>query len=194
MEKLDDWTEDQKVIPLSKSTLLLVFGIDVLFVVLGLWLIVVHPTRDMHPIFKHPNAIVAVGCVTILFFGFFACYSLFNLLGNKPALIVSKTGLIVNNCSPVARGKILWSDVYDITVFESVKRHHWDSKELKWVCLHVRNPEEYISRQKNISRQRWMRRSLEACGTPIAITSYGLSVSFDELLEVLNEYYAKSQL
>ena len=32
------------------------------------------------------------------------------------------------------------------------------------------------------------------CGTPITIMSVGLKVTFDELLEILNEYYAKSKL
>jgi len=185
INEFDDQAENQIVISLSKKKLLLCFIGSVVFVVLGLWLIIVHPTRNLHPIFMHPSVIIAIGCVTILFFGICAVYLFFALFDNKPGLIISTTGLN-DNSSGVAAGIILWSDINNMSVYEIAGQ--------KFVLLFVHNPEEFINRQKSAFRRFLMRRNLNMCGTPLSISSVGLKITFNELLEILNEYYAKSKL
>ena len=43
METFDDWSEDQKVIPLSKKKLLLGILGSMVFVVMGIWMIFLQP-------------------------------------------------------------------------------------------------------------------------------------------------------
>ena len=175
MEKFDDRVEEQRVIPLSKSKLMLAFLGSLAFVATGIWIVVI--TEEIY--------ITIVVCVVILFFGLCAVYCFFKLQDNNPGLIISHSG-VIDNSSGVAVGEIQWSDVIEMTVLEINGQ--------KMVCMIVHNPEQYIDRQKSFFRRFAMKQSLNMYGTPLIISSVSIKISFDELLGVLNEYYMKSQV
>jgi len=191
MEPLVDEPEDRREIPLSKTKLLMLFLGSVAFVAGGIWFVVAPPIMERSLIFKHPVMVAAVGWVSIIFFGYCAIIYFCKLFNRTPAFVVNKTGLTVNACgAAIGIGTILWSDVTGITVYEDPKECQ---VRFKWICLIVQNPDHYIDKQSNTKRRSTMCRSYNVCGTPIAISSSGLKISFEKLLEVLKEYYAMSR-
>ncbi len=178
-----DSTEDSVMIPSSKRKLALLFLGALVFVAMGFWFVAAPPTLDNHFIFKYPVVIIAVGLVSIVFFGLCACYIFFRLFDTSPGLVINKSG-IIDNSSGVAAKDVSWSDVERIDVMEIFGQ--------KFVLLFVQNPELYITRQKSRIKRFMMRRNFNMCGTPITIAPNGLKISFDELLKNLNFYYAMS--
>jgi len=127
----------------------------------------------------------------LIFCGYCAVIIFFQLLNDKPAFVISKTGLTVNFAgTAIGIGEIPWLDVTNITVY---KGHELRKARPKWICLIVHNPDDYIGKQSDEKQRLEMIRSFEVCGTSIAISGTGLNVSFDELLKIVNEYYAMSR-
>ena len=166
---------DRREIPLNKKKLVLVFLGSMIFVVAGVWMIAV-----IGQLFA-----IIVGYVAILFGGSAATVCIFKLLDNKPGLIISKTGL-TDNSSWVAAGEIPWSDIRGISAAKISGQNY--------IFLYVDNPEQYINRQKNSIRRYMVRQTFNMYGTPLAISLIVLKIRFDELLEILDEYYIVPQL
>lgn len=97
---------------------------------------------------------------------------------NKPGLIIDQTGL-TDNSSGVSAGRILWSDIADISVIEIHRQ--------KLIMLQVTNPQDYIDKQKSEFKRKMMQMNYKVYGTPLSITSNGLHISFDELLSTLTD-------
>jgi hypothetical protein len=191
MQAIVDNTGDRKEILVSKKAMPLYFLASMIFVALGVWFVVAPPTISGSFILWHPAMIAAVGWSSILFFGFGAVVFLGRIFSTKPGFVVTKTGLTVNfGGAAIGIGEILWSDVTKITVYEDPQGLRM---RFKWICLMVQNPDDYIGKQNHEKRRRVMVRSLEVCGTPIAISGTGLAISCDELLKIVNEYYAMSR-
>ena len=174
MEKFDDRIEEQIVIPLSKSKLMLAFLGSLAFVATGIWIVVI--TEEIY--------ITIAGSVGILFFGLCAVYCFFKFQDSAPGLIINHS-CVIDNSSGIAAGEIPWSDVIEMAVLEI--------RGQKMVCMFVHNPEQYINRQKSFFRRFAMKQNLSMYGTPLIISSVSIKISFDELLGVLNEYHMKSQ-
>ena len=177
-------------ISVSKKTMLLLFLVFAILTFACPVGVVIHIMGMNAPV----TAVMVVFCVcslvVSLYLGYIAVTCFFQLLNHRPVYVISKTGLTINSRgTAIGIGEIPWSDVTKITVYEDQK--FWMS--FKWICLIVQNPDDYIGKQNHKKRRCVMLRSSEVCGTPIAISGTGLAVSFDELLKIVNEYYAMSQ-
>ena len=170
MEPLVDEPEDRTVIPLNKKKILLLFLGCLVAVAGAIWMIT--------------KGDIIIGWVVLILPGLAVVFLLFKLSDMKPGLIVNKAGLI-NNSSGIAAREVLWSDVCDMAVFES--------KSTKMVFLNVHNPEQYIDREKNVLVRFILRQNFNMYGSPIGISTVGLKISFDELLDILNRYYTMSR-
>lgn len=164
-------------IPLSKKKIILMLVGSIAFVMIGLWFVIAPPTIS-NPFFGNPTRLLILGIVAILFFGVLAVFFARKLRDSKPGLVISDLGL-TDNSSGVSAGLILWSDIVDLSVIEI--------QQQKLIMLVVKNPQEYIDRQKSGFKRKLMQMNHNMYGTPLSITSNSLQIKFDELLNILSD-------
>lgn len=164
-------------IPLSKKKLILMLIGSIGFVILGLWF-VIEPPIISNSFFGNPAALFVVGIAAVLFFGLCAIYIARKLFDNSPGLVIDNVGL-TDNSSGASAGRILWSDIERLSVLQIHRQ--------KLIMLDVKNPHEYIDRQKSGFKKKMMQMNFKMYGTPLSITSNTLQIEFDELLNILEE-------
>lgn len=166
-------------IPLSKKKLLLMLAGSVGFILIGFWF-VIDPPKISNPFFGDPTLLLLLGIVSILFFGICVVYIARKLPENNAGLIIDSNGLI-DNSSGVSAGRILWSDIQNISVIEIHRQ--------KLIMLQVKNPQDYIDRQKSGFKRKMMQMNFNMYGTPLSITSNSLKIEFDELINILHDQF-----
>lgn len=165
------------IIPLSKQRLVILLSGAVLFVTAGVAFISTPATFN-----SYITMMQIIGYISSIFFGVCAFYIARKLFDNKPGIIIDSTG-ITDNSGSVSAGQILWSDIEDISVLE-VNRQ-------KFITLKVKNPQDYINRQRSAIKRKMMEINYNMCGTPITISAGSLKTTFDKLLELVQENYRK---
>ncbi len=171
----------QTSIRLSKLKILQLVGICLLFIGMSAWLLWYTPKPGSNPLFN--NAIVKYGAsiagILLGVVGF--CYYTYKLTDNKPGLIVGRTG-ITDNSSGTAVGFIPWADVKQIYEKEVYRK--------KFIMIALHNPQEYIDRQTNMAKRKIMQLNFSHYGSPIFIQSNTLNMEYEEINDVLHEYFA----
>lgn len=114
--------------------------------------------------------VIAILC--IVFFGYASVMFLVKLFSNKPGIVINEQG-IIENATAVVNGLIPWKDI------KSVELYTMQSQ--KFVLIYVHNPEEYITKQKNVIKRKSMQANLKTHGTSIFINTNMLKVSDVEL-------------
>ncbi len=170
-------------IPLNKSKLLIMLIGSLAFVAIGFWFVINPPVIE-NSFWGNPARLAIAGYAAIVFFGIVAFFLLRKLPDSKPGLIIDETGL-TDNSGGLAAGHIAWSDIEDISEMEMHRQ--------RLIMIHVRNPEEYIDRQKNLFKRKGMQMNYKMYGTPISITVNGLKTSFDDLMNILMTRIRKSK-
>lgn len=164
-------------IPVSKKKIFVMLLGTLAFVAIGLWF-VISPPIISNIFWGNPTKILIAGYAAIIFFGLCAFVLIKKLPDNEPGLIINETG-ITDNSSGILAGEILWSDIEKISVIE-IHTH-------KIIMLQVTNPQEYIDKQTSSFKRIMMQLNYKMYGTPLSITSNGLTISFDELLFTLTD-------
>ena len=170
-------------IALSKRKIVLMLIGSVLFVFIGLWFIIKPPEME-NSFFGNKILVLITGVAAVLFFGMAAVMFLRKMQDRMPGLIVDSEGLI-DNSSAVSAGRIAWKDINGLSVIEIQRQ--------KLIMIEVSNPEEYIDRQTSGFKKRIMKMNMSAYGTPISISSNTLIISFDKLMDLLNDGLNKSR-
>lgn len=155
---------EEKIIELSKTKILLgTFG-SLAFVALGIWLIPRNPF---------------IGWSGILFFGFAGIAWAKKLFSKKPGLIFNNIGLVINrNNFPI--GLIPWSDITGFSIFEV--------RGSKMLVILLKEPEKYIEVGSSL-RRNLNKINYQMSGSPIAIASSTLKISFNELMDTAKSFY-----
>lgn len=166
-------------IALSKNKLIMMLAGSIVFVVIGFWFAFSPPVIN-NSFWGDPTKLKIIGYASILFFGILAIALAKKLPDTKPGLIID-TEYLYDNSGALSVGEIPWSDIEHISVMEVQKQ--------KLLMVEVRNPEEYIERQPNFLKRKAMAMNYRMYGTPISITTNGLKISFQELLDLLNKKY-----
>jgi hypothetical protein len=165
-------TPEDMAIELSKKKWLLITAGSALFVILGFWML----TLDLDDWEE-----VGAGLASVIFFGLCGIVGLRQLLDKKPALQFTKMGLI-DNASWVSTGLIPWSDILGAEINESFGQ--------QFLVVKVTNPDKYL--QKGSPLKHWARKAnFNMFGSPIAISSKGLKIDFNELVDIFNAYLSK---
>ena len=167
-------------ISLSKTKLLLVIGISVLFMVLGYFLFATIADQQTD---RSPTFVKGVGIAGILFFGAIGIYAVRKSLDKTIGLIVDENG-IFDNTNALSVGLIGWAD---ITKIESAQ-----VSSAKFLIIHVKNPEKYIENTKGVKRI-LMKENNRAYGTPLTITSNTLKYKFNNLEKLINDKFKEYQ-
>jgi hypothetical protein len=166
---------NQIIIPLSRTKIILSLLGSILFVFLGVCF-VNNPEKFISIVCRNENFIRIVGLAGILFFGLCFAFYVRKVFDFSPGLTIDESGLI-DNSSAVAAGKILWSDINDISVIEIKKK--------KIIMIQVKNPNDYIDRQAFGFKRKLMKINHSMYGTPISLTANGLRMTFDELRKTI---------
>ena len=162
---------DERRIEISSIKLLytIICGLALVAVCYALW-----QDPGLKPPYRDA-AVVAMAC-----FALCASFGLFKLFDDRPALVFSPAGL-VDRSSALAVGFIDWSDVVGWSVVEVNKR--------KFLQVNVAEPEKYL-RELGLFKQMLARISWKTRGSPIHISSSMISMGFDELTTVFEQYHA----
>jgi hypothetical protein len=163
------------IIPLSKSKLVLMFAGAFAFVLMGMWFIL-RPPVISNPIIGNATKMFIAGLASIIFFGGIGLLLLKKLFDKTPGLIISETG-IFDNASGASAGHIPWSDVVEIRETIVAGQH--------FVNVIVRNPQEYIDKQKNVFKRKLIQANYDSFGTAIGISANGLKCDYLELKTLL---------
>jgi hypothetical protein len=170
---------EQIEIPLSKNKLILALMGSIVFVGIGLWFVFL-------AISKVSQAYISlVGLATIIFFGTCAVF-IGKKIGDKtPGLVINKQG-ILDNSSGVAAGLVLWTDMNEIKLTNVAGQ--------RFIMLIVKNPEEYINRQKGFIKKKSMWMNHRFYGSPISIGSNGLKYNFYALHTTIQNKFKENKV
>ncbi len=173
------YTTEKIEIPVSKNKLMLMLISSIIFVAGGVRF-VTNPESVSNSSAANPTFIFVLGIVTILFFGFCAIYMFRKLFDNKPGFIIDSLGL-TDNSSGVSVGQIPWSEIENILVVKI--------KKTKLIMLEIKNQKEFIDNQKSGFKRKMMQMNINLYGVPVSITSNSLKIKFDDLFNIINEYW-----
>lgn len=137
------------------------------FVVIGAWMIVV---GDSHRGIPTP----IIGVASIAFFGAAFVYGVRSLLDSTPGLVLREDGF-EDRSSGVAVGFVPWSEVRELAVMSIAGQ--------RFLAVRVHEPAKYAARG-NWWQRAAHRSNTVRCGTPIAISSNALRISFDALVRL----------
>ena len=180
-------TENIKIeIALSKSKLTKLLVFSILFLFAGLWIMTANPQTG-NLVFNNPfvKAIAAdggvlMGLLGIYFFGR-------KLWDNKPGFVIDEAG-IYDNTSAFNFGFIPRSDISGLdesTVHASIaSRQHF-------VTIKLVDPTKYIVREKNALKRKLLSVNANSYGSPVHISTNGLTISHDQLVQLLTTEFAK---
>lgn len=174
----------QTIIPLSKSKLFAFVAISALFVVIGYWLFgldaaVIEQQRK----FNHPMFVHSVGFICMVFGALAFVLAVRKVFSSKPGLILDTQG-ITDNSSMLAAGFIPW---FSIDSFEVRQIHN---QRILYVIL--KDPEAYILRF-GLLRKIAFKLNRHVAASPVGIISSSLTVGFDELVRLVEQYYLAAQ-
>ncbi len=169
-------TSERIEIQLSKTKLTLMFIGSIIFVGLGIWY-VTYPPKVNISIFSNPITVFIVGLVSILFFGVVGFSISRKLFDKSVGLIISGEG-IDDNSSGVSVGFVPWTDVIEIKDTKVANQNI--------ISLIVKNPQDYIDRQKNFMKKKSMQMNYKYYDTVIGISTNGLKCNYKELKTMLD--------
>jgi len=168
-------TSERIEIQLSKTKLTLLFIGCIIFFNLGIWF-VINPPKVNITIFSNPITVFIVGLASILFFGSIGFLIFRKLFDNSPGLIISDEG-INDNSSGISIGFVPWTDVIEIKETRVANQNI--------ICLTLKNPQDYIDRQKNSIKKKSMQMNYKNFDTVVVISVNGLKCDFKELKNML---------
>jgi hypothetical protein len=175
-------TSDKLIIELSKTKIILIVLGAAVFAAIGLWMLSLdHATIEAQRRFNSPAFVYGAGYLSIVFFGLIGVIGVKKFFDKKPGLVFTKEG-VVDNSSGISAGFIPWSEIVGVDMLKIQKQ--------KLLVIRVRNPEKYIEIGGPIKRA-LNKVNTKMCGSPIAITSSALKMSFEDLVSTFQEYLSK---
>lgn len=161
---------DEVIIPLSKRKLRWMAAGSLMFVIVGAWIALASPMSVTARV---------IGGAGIAFFGFALVVAVRRLLAMPPGLTLTADGL-VDRGNALALGLVRWSDVEEVT--------ECSFNGVRFLVLKVHDPEPYLARGNAIQRMTH-RANAKLVGSPVSIASTALSISFDELNQLVRRYH-----
>jgi len=148
-----------------------------LFIIAGLSF-VISPEKFTSIIVRSSSMVFLAGCLGIVFFGFVGFSMFKRVIDSTPGLVISEDG-ITDNSSGVPAGFVPWSDI--IAVKETVVANQ------RFINLVVKNPQDYIGRQKSRLKRKIMQKNYDLFGTAIGISANSLKINYRELQRILEK-------
>ncbi|WP_277017047.1 STM3941 family protein [Flavobacterium lindanitolerans] len=172
-----DTSSETIIIKLSRKKMILALLGSFLFVIMGIWMVVSH--KEMNSIFlKFPLAVLILGILSILFFGFLAILIIKKLSSQTDGLIISSEG-ITDNSSAISAGFIPWTEITAITETSYAGQ--------AFVIIVIKNPEEFIAAQKSSFKRKAMTANHKSFGGAVSISANSLQTTHKNLKKILVE-------
>jgi hypothetical protein len=172
---------EEVMVPASRTKTLMLVIIAVGFVALGFWLLSLDPKEvEAQDRYNNPIVIYGLGCATVVFFGLLIVAGVWRLFSTKPGLVLNSEGVKI-----FAIGQdtfLAWRDISGFSIFQ-VQR-------TKLLVLNLNDPVKYIESLGKV-RRALAQANLKLCGSPIAVSSGTVAVSFGELRELFAKYIGR---
>lgn len=127
-----------------------------------------------------PSVIKIVGIFIIIFSVLYTVIIGRQLLKQKPAIILDNEGMVCHTAVNSSQ-KIFWKDVSKVWMQQV--------SDEKFIMLMIKNPEKYLSGEKNELKKRFMELNYKLYHTPVAITANALKIGINELHDLICEKY-----
>lgn len=163
--------KDTEVVNFNLKRKLLLFFINISFILGGVFLIVL--SIDFKPFWVIKSAWIlrVAGLASIVYFGMVSIANL-KILCRKAALIIDPDG-IVDHASFIGVGRIVWSQITEI------KAH--DAGPVSYILVYVDAPVSFIERNGNCYKRWHLRNNFKRYHTSIAIPLIWLHIYIDDL-------------
>lgn len=171
--------ENEIIIENSKKKIFLLLLLSIVFVIVGFWIILGQDSDR-----KTLIVLIIGGYGSVIFFGLGIYVFIRQLFSNNWGLVINDHGLIYDNRNPVDCF-LNWYEIDSIQTF-NVRRQ-------KIINIHLKNPDSLIDRQKNIFKKKLMRFNQNTYGAPIGISTNGLKISYDNLMDLLIDRLNKNK-
>lgn len=169
--------DEKVVIPVSKTKMIIVIIGCFAFVILCALML----KYDMSSNRYNPFLIKIAAIAGIIFFGIGGIVLLKKMFGTKRELIVDGEG-IHDNFNGI--GLIKWKEISGMSVYEVAST--------KMLLIYLHNAEAFIeSKVGSGIKAKLMRSNNKMYGTPISISSVTLKYKFNDLKELIAEFYEK---
>ena len=169
----------QVVIPLAKDKIIACLIGSIAFFFIGIWMLATADSWTGHD----PLEMKVISILCISLFGLGAVYFCVKVFDRQP-------GLIIDNSSGVAVGRIFWADV--VALEETKVRGMHNLRAQRFITIFVADPAKY-ARQVNIFGRMLNAGSALMTGSSINISPNTLEMSFDHLFYELNAAFRKYQ-
>lgn len=175
---------ERRVIETSKLKMAFVVSGAIAFVLLGVWIL----SLDVQDIednrkYNSPVFVYGIGAFCTAFFSLCAIFGIKKLFDKSPGLIISTEG-ILDNFSSISQKIIPWTEIVEIGEYK-VQRQ-------KFISIKLKDPEKYID-NRNVFKRMLNSSNMKLCGTPISISASNLKIGYDDLIDLIQEYYCKSR-
>lgn len=164
---------DKIEIPISKKKSILILLGAIVFVIVGIWFII-SPSLFASKI--NPFIIQTLGVAIVLFSAVGVFVFIKTLTTKNIGLTIDSTGILCD-FGKASIGFIPWEDIVDIEDF------YVSGQGI--IKIIVRNPQEYIDRQKNAFLRRMAEMNYKLYDTPVQISASILKYDFSELYNLL---------
>ncbi|HMR93003.1 MAG TPA: STM3941 family protein [Chitinophagaceae bacterium] len=164
-------------IPLNKSKLIKNLAIAVVFVAAAV-LFILRPFWFIRS--DNPSVIVTIGYILLVLFGLITFLLIKKWLDKTPGLTLDEEGL-TDNSGSMAAAKVYWKDVRKVFRQEVAGQ--------PFVMIEVKNPQHYLSAQKNPVKRQVMELNYRLYKTPVSIAAGSLRGDFDKLFSEIDRFF-----
>jgi hypothetical protein len=169
------------VIPLSKSKMILLFIASVIFIIVGCWIFGLDAAYiESNQRFNNPLLVHGIGLMSAIL-GVFGIFAIVRRLVDPAAGFIMDEFGITDNSAALSLGLIPWSDISGFEICQV----QWQ----RFLCILLKDPNAYISKL-GIVKQALLKANRRIVASPVAINSNSLSISFDELMALIEQYFA----
>lgn len=109
------------------------------------------------------------------------------LFDKRPGVIIDENG-ITEYAGALSIGFIPWADISDIS--ERSVQASVAAKQ-RFVTIGLVNPEAYIAKETNAFKRKMMSANAKSFGSPIHISTNGLKIKHEDLLQLMRENFKK---
>ncbi|MFN8769445.1 MAG: STM3941 family protein [Neisseriaceae bacterium] len=134
-----------------------------------------------NPIFLNIMLLVSICCIIMFFY---------LLIKIKFAFTFNEEGIIKYNT--FSETMIPWYDIQSIKPVTSEVKNPLNKKPIisQAIFVYVKNPEKYISQARGLNKV-FLQSIMKKYGTPIVLTTKLIKISFNELSDIVNEWFAR---
>ena len=157
-----------------KKSFLLLLG-ALAFVIVSIWMFLYaeEMAEDMH---RNPLLIKGISVLGILFSGPGAFIILKKLITKQLVLVIDPKGLGLN-FRKSGEEYIPWEEIID---FQEIK-----IRQVRIIIILVKDPQRWLEKEERFFRKKLMQANMTNYGSPFNISTVGLSITHEELMERL---------